>query len=147
MPSCGKVTDTGDRLEETMAARSSDQQTSSQWRQANRVEISKSKGQKGTCKTMCGWKEVKRSSKRVQGIKKVWGTRKKVSCNDVAKVMVKTVGRVGSQFSIVKQLDKLKGKNRWWFIVKAPEKALQDLDKKWKHEHWYWQKVHIGVFF
>ena len=107
------------------------------------MEVSKSKGQKATSKTMCGWKEVKQSSKGVQGIRKVWGTRRKVSCNDVAKVMVKTVGRVGSQFSIVKQLDKLKGKNRWWFIVKAPEKALQDLDKKWKHEHWYWQKVHI----
>ena len=48
------------------------------------------------------------------------------------------------QFSIVKQLDKLKGKNRWRFIVKAPDKSLQDLDKKWKHEHWYWQTVHIG---
>ena len=138
MPRCGKVADTGDRLEETMAARLSDQQTSSQWRQANGVEVSKSKGQKGTCKTMGGWKEVKRSSKGVQG------TRKKVSCNDVAKEMVKTVGTVESQFSIVKQVDKLKGKNRWWLIVKAPEKSLQDLDKKWKHEHWYWQKVHIG---
>ena len=80
---------------------------------------------------------------RSPGNRKVWGTRK-VSCNDVAKEMVKTVGRVESQFSIVKQLDKLKGKNRWWFIVKAPDKSLQDLDKKWKHEHWYWQKVHIG---
>ena len=135
MPVCGKMTDTGDRLEETMAARLSDQQTSSQWRQANGVEVSKSKGQKGTCKTMGGWKAVKRSSKGVQGIRKVWGTRKKVSCNDVAKKMVKTVGRVESQFSIVKQLDKLKGKNRWWLIVKAPKKRLQDLDKKWKHEH------------
>ena len=72
----------------------------------------------------------------------MWGTQKKVSCNDVAKEMVKTVGRVGSQFSIVKQLDKLKGKNRWWFIAKAPERRLQDLDKKWKHEHWRWQKIH-----
>ena len=141
MPSCGKVTDTGDRLEES---RLSGQQASSQRRQASGVEVSKSKGQKGTCKTMGGWKEVKRSSKGVQGVRKVWGTRKKVSCNDVAKEMVKTVGRVGSQFSIMKQVDKLKGKNRWWFIVKAPEKSLQDLDKKWKHEHWRWQKVHIG---
>ena len=25
----------------------------------------------------------------------------------------------------------------WWFIVKAPGRSLQDLDKKWRHEHWY----------
>ena len=67
-----------------------------------------------------------------------------MSCNDVAKEMVRVVGRVGSQFSIVKHLDKLKGKNRWWFDVKAPERSLQDLDEKWRHEHWYWQKVHVG---
>ena len=39
------------------------------------------------------------------------------------------MGRVESQFSIVKQLDKSNVKNRWWFIVKAPERSLQDLDK------------------
>ena len=49
-----------------------------------------------------------------------------MSCNDVAKEMVRVVGRVGSQFTIMKHLDKLKGKNRWQFIVKAPEKSLQD---------------------
>ena len=86
----------------------------------------------------------KRSMKGIPGVRKVWGTRKKVSCNDVAKEMVRVVGRVGSQFSVVKQLDKSNEKNRWWFIVKAPEKSLQDVDKKWKHEHWHWQKVRVG---
>ena len=77
-------------------------------------------------------------------MRKVWGTRKKVSCSVVAKEMVKVVGRVESQFIPVKHLDKLKGKNRWWLTVEAPEKRLQALDKKWQHKHWYWQKVHAG---
>ena len=28
--------------------------------------------------------------------------------------------------------------------MKAPERSLQDLAKKWMHEHWDWQKVHVG---
>ena len=90
------------------------------------------------------WKEGKRSMKGIPGVRKVWGTQKKESCNDVAKEMVRVVGRVGSQFSVVKQLDKSNEKSRWWFIVKAPERSLQDVDKKWKHEHWHWQKVRVG---
>ena len=83
--------------------------------------------------------------KEVLGVRKVWGTRKKESCNDVAKEMVRVVGSVGFEFSIVKQLDKSTEKNRWWFIVKAPERSLQDLDKTWKHRHWHWQKVRVLI--
>ena len=144
MPECERVAATGDRLAESMAAGEGEQQTDNQWRQTSGVE--QSKGQKGryTYKPMNGWKEGKRSMKGIPGMRKVWGTQKKESCNDVAKEMVRVVGRVGSQFSVVKQLDKSNEKNRWWFIVKAPEKSLQDVDKKWKHEHWHWQKVRVG---
>ena len=141
VPRCERLAATGDRVTETMATGKSQQQTGSHGRQKNEVELSKDL--EGSARG--GWKEVKRSTKGVPGVRKVWGTRKKVSCNDVAREMIRVVGKVESQFSVVKHVDELKGKNRWWFIVKAPEKSLQSLDKEWQHEHWYWQKVHAGV--
>ena len=32
-------------------------------------------------------------------------------------------------------------KNRWWFIVRAPESCLTEVDRKWKHKYWQWQLV------
>ena len=40
---------------------------------------------------------------QINGVKKFWGTKKCVSCNDVAKAMVKAVGRVSSSFSVCKR--------------------------------------------
>ena len=37
--------------------------------------------------------------KQITGVRKIWGTKKGVSCNDVAKAMVKAVGRVSSSVS------------------------------------------------
>ena len=55
--------------------------------------------------------------------------------------MVSTVGRVASSFSVMKRAANLGGKNRWWFIVKAPESTLRSRDKKWEHKHWQWQRI------
>ena len=83
----------------------------------------------------------KQAAKHIGGVRKVWGTRKNESCNGVAKGMVSTVGRVATSFSVMKEVGNLGGKNRWWFIVKAPESTLRSLDKKWEHKHWQWQRI------
>ena len=83
----------------------------------------------------------KQAAKHIGGVRKVWGTRKNESCNGVAKGMVSTVGRVATSFSVMKRVANLGGKNRWWFIVKAPESTLRSLDKKWEHKHWQWQRI------
>ena len=46
-----------------------------------------------------------------------------------------------SRSSVRKQAGQLNGKNGCWFVVKAEEKNLLDLDVKWKHKHWQWQRV------
>ena len=37
--------------------------------------------------------------------------------------MVRAPGKMGSEFSVRKQVAELSGKNGWWFIVKAPERC------------------------
>ena len=46
-------------------------------------------------------------------------------------------------------MGQVNGKNRWWFIVRAPESCLTEVDRKWKHKYWQWQLVQTieGVFF
>ena len=89
-------------------------------------------------------KGTKRVVKWASGVRKVWGTRKKESCDEVAKEMVRVVGKMGSGFSVRKQVAELGGKKGWWFIVKAPERCLVEVDEKWNHKHWQWQKVRGG---
>ena len=84
---------------------------------------------------------AKKRPKQVMGVRKVWGTRKQDSCDDVAKAMVKAVGRVSAKFSVSKRVANVNGKNKWWFIVRAPERSLQSIDKEWKHRYWQWQRV------
>ena len=71
----------------------------------------------------------------------MWGTRKTVSCSEIAKEMVRAMGKVSSSFSVMKCMNQLNGKRRWWFIVKAPEKSLLEEDERRKHKHWHWQKL------
>ena len=85
---------------------------------------------------------LKRSSRWAAGVRKVWGTRKSESGNEVAREMIRAVGRMSSGFSVMKRVAQLNGKKGWWFLVKAPERCLLEVDKKWKHKHWQWQKVH-----
>ena len=87
------------------------------------------------------WKEPKKAVKWAPGVRKVWGTQKKVSCNEVAKEMVRAVGKLTSGFSVVKRVGQLNGKSGWWFIVKATERSLVELDERWGHKHWQWQKL------
>ena len=89
-------------------------------------------------------KEAKRIIKWAFGVRNVWGTRKKDLCNEVAKEMDRAVGKMGFEFAVRKQAAELNGKNGWWFIVKAPERCLVVVDKKWKHRHRQWQKVQRG---
>ena len=53
---------------------------------------------------------------------------------------MKAVGRVSSSFSVSKRITCVKGKNKWWFVVKAPERSLHTLDTKWDHEFWQCQR-------
>ena len=47
-------------------------------------------------------KEAKRVIKWAFGVRNVWGTRKKDSCNEVAKEMDRAVGKMGSEFAVRK---------------------------------------------
>ena len=80
-------------------------------------------------------------SKWVAGVRKIWGTRKKESCDDVAKGLVRAVGKLSSGFSVGKRVGQVNGKSGWWFIVRAPESFLLEVDKKCNHEYWRWQLV------
>ena len=75
-------------------------------------------------------KEPKKLSKWAPGVRKVWGTCKKESMNEIAKEVTKTVGNLSSNFMVGRHVDQQNGKNVWWFTVKAPEKKLLELDKK-----------------
>ena len=47
---------------------------------------------------------TKKSTKCVAGVRKVWGTRKKESCDEIAKEIVRAVGKMVSRFSVVKRV-------------------------------------------
>ena len=63
-------------------------------------------------------KEPKKLSKWAPGVRKVWGTRKKESMNEIAKEVSETVGNLSSNFMVGRHVDQ---QNVWWFTVKAPE--------------------------
>ena len=63
-------------------------------------------------------------------MRKVWGTHKKESVNEMAKEVGKTVGKFSSNFLVARHVDQQNGKKVWWFTVKAAEKKLLELDKK-----------------
>ena len=69
-------------------------------------------------------------TKWAPGVRKVWGTCKKESVNEIAKEVGKTVGKFSSNFLVARHVDQQNGKKVWWFTVKAPEKKLLELDKK-----------------
>ena len=70
-------------------------------------------------------------SKWVAGVRKIWGTRKKESCDDIEKGLVMAVGKMSSGFSVGKRVGQVNGKSGWWFIVRAPESCLLEVDKKY----------------
>ena len=52
-----------------------------------------------------------KAAKCVSGARKVWGTRKKESYNEIAKEMVRLVGKMSSKFIIRKHVGQWNGKN------------------------------------
>ena len=50
-------------------------------------------------------------------------------------------GQMACGFSMTKQVAQLSKKRGWWFVVKAPERCFVEVDNKWRHKHWKWQKV------
>ena len=72
----------------------------------------------------CKVKNLRRVVKWVTGERKVWGTHKKESCNEIARKVVKVGGKVESHFSVQKRVGQVNGKDGWWFVVKAPEMNL-----------------------
>ena len=68
---------------------------------------------------------LKRSTRWVVGVKKVWGTRESESGNEVATEMVMAVGKMASGLILDNEASgQLNAKKGWWFLVKAPEKCL-----------------------
>ena len=63
------------------------------------------------------------------------------SGNEVAKEIIRAVGKMASGFSIIKRVAELNSKKRWWLVMKAPERWLVEVEEKWKHKHWRWQKM------
>ena len=55
--------------------------------------------------------ELKRATKWVAGARKVWGTRKKESCDEIAKEMVRVGGKVEPGFSVQKQVGQVNRKD------------------------------------
>ena len=42
---------------------------------------------------------------------------------------------------MMKQVAQLNEKRGWWFVAKAPERCFVEVDSKWRHKRWKWQKV------
>ena len=80
-------------------------------------------------------------SKWVAGVRKIWRTRKAESCDDIAKGLVRAVGKMSSGFSVGKRVGQVNWKSGWWLIVRAPESCLLEVYKKWNHKYWRWQLV------
>ena len=78
-------------------------------------------------------RKSKQSAKQTIGARNVWGTRKGVTCDEVPKAMVRIAGNLPTGFSVTKRIASVNGK-KWWFIVKAPERILQCVDKAWNHK-------------
>ena len=55
--------------------------------------------------------------------------------------MVRIAGKLLLVFSVMKRIASVNGKKKWWFVVKAPERSLQCVDKAWNHKFWRWQRV------
>ena len=137
-----------DRLEGEVRRKEGEKQMNCQQLSAAGVEGSeRQNGNENQCEDRpeCGWKEMnsKTLSRWVTDVRKVWGTRKKESGNEVAKEMVREVGKMASGFAITKQVAQLSGNKGWWFVAKA-RRCLVEVDKKWRHKHWQWQKVEGG---
>ena len=79
-------------------------------------------------------RRVRESQNRQQnrGARKVWGTRKGVTCDEVAKVMVRIAGKLPNGFSVMKRIANVNG-IKLLFVVKAPERSLQCVDKAWNY--------------
>ena len=118
-------------------------QTRCQQRLQTRDQRSEKQMSKGGNEQSSKSAQPKRLTKCVTGVRKIWGTRKKESCDDIAKGMVGAVGKLPSGFSVGKRVGQVNGKSRWWFIVKAPESCLAEVDKKWNHKYWRWQLVQM----
>ena len=112
--------------------------------QSSGVEEKVRQNDKGKSRAESNRKGPKKLTKWAPGVRKVWGTRKKESMNEIAKEVGKTVGKLSSNFLVGRHVGQQNGKNVWWFTVKAPEKKLLELDKKWNHKHWRWQRVQGG---
>ena len=72
-----------------------------------------------------------------RGARKVWGTRKGVTCDEVAKAMVRIAGKLAlpNGFSVMKRIASVNG-IKLLFVVKAPEQSLQCVDKAWNYKFW-----------
>ena len=89
----------GDELVGTMALVEDEKQTECQQKSATGGEGSEMQ----SCSDVgnerkCAWKKPKRTVKWVSGVRKVWGTRKE-SCDNVAKEVIRAVGKMASRFS------------------------------------------------
>ena len=91
----------------------------------------------------CEVKKLRMVVKWVAGARKVWGTHKKESCNEIAREVVK-VGEGESGFSVQKRVGQVNGKDGCWFVVQPPKKNLLKLDKVWQHKYWQWQRIQRG---
>jgi len=58
----------------------------------------------------------------VSGVRKVWGTKKKGSCNEVVEEVDRMVGKMTSKFSVWRHVGLVNGGIVWCFVVKAQER-------------------------
>ena len=56
-------------------------------------------------------RKSKQPAKQMIGARKVWGTRKGVTCDEVTKAMVRIVGKLPTSFSVTKRIASVNGKN------------------------------------
>ena len=74
-----------------------------------------------------------RNRQQNRGARNAWGTRKGVTCDEVAKVMVRIAGKLPNGFSVMKRIASVNG-IKLLFVVKAPERSLQCVDKAWNYK-------------
>ena len=75
------------------------------------------------------------------GAIEVWGTQSSDTCKEVARTVVESVGPLRVGFSVMTRYITGNDKGKWWFVIKAPEDILVDLEKNWNHDEWVLQRI------
>ena len=82
-----------------------------------------------------GENSINREKERVEGASRIWGTVRESTANSVKNVITRLCKPDLSRNLVVKRKDRfnpVSNKTRWWYIVRADESLLVELENDWE---------------